>query len=171
MSTTNISCLTTSYLPWFMDLTFQVPMQYCSLHHQTLLPSLVTFTTGYCFYFRSVSSFFWSYFSTDLQCILGTYWPGEFIFQCPIFLPFHAVHWVLKARILRWFFPSLLQWTTFCDNCPPWPIHLGYPTCMAHSFIELDHLWSRWLSSVFIKWSLFSWSIRDESWKTLWGWN
>ena len=22
--------------------------------------------------------------------ILGTYWPGEFIFQCPIFLPFHC---------------------------------------------------------------------------------
>ena len=28
-----ISCLTTSNLPWFMDLTFQVPMQYCSLQH------------------------------------------------------------------------------------------------------------------------------------------
>ena len=26
-----ISCLTTSNLPWFIDLTFQVPMQYCSL--------------------------------------------------------------------------------------------------------------------------------------------
>ena len=32
-----ISCLTTSNFPWFMDLTFQVPMQYCSLQHQTLL--------------------------------------------------------------------------------------------------------------------------------------
>ena len=31
-----------------MDLTFQVPMQYCSLHHWTLLPSPVTSTTGYC---------------------------------------------------------------------------------------------------------------------------
>ena len=35
--------------------------------------------------------------------ILGTYWPREFIFQCPIFLPFHTVHGVLKARILKWF--------------------------------------------------------------------
>ena len=26
-----ISCLTVSNLPWLMDLTFQVPMQYCSL--------------------------------------------------------------------------------------------------------------------------------------------
>ena len=40
-----ISCLTTSSLPWFMDLTFQVPMQYCSLQHQTLLSPPGTFTT------------------------------------------------------------------------------------------------------------------------------
>ena len=30
--------------------------------------------------------------------ILDTYCPGEFIFQCPIFLPFHTVHGVVKAR-------------------------------------------------------------------------
>ena len=53
-----ISCLTTSNLPWFMDLTFQVPMQYCSLQHQTLLLSPVTSTTGYCFCFGSILSFF-----------------------------------------------------------------------------------------------------------------
>ena len=41
-----------------MDVTFQVPMQYCSLWHQTLLPSPVTSTTGSCFCFGSVSSFF-----------------------------------------------------------------------------------------------------------------
>ena len=35
--------------------------------------------------------------------VLGTYWPGEFIFQCPIFLPFHTIHGILKARILKWF--------------------------------------------------------------------
>ena len=40
-----------------MDLTFQVPMQYCSLQHQTLLPSPVTSTTGHCFRFGSLSSF------------------------------------------------------------------------------------------------------------------
>ena len=58
MFTLAISCLTTSNLPWFMDLTFQVPMQYCSLQHQTLLLSPVTSTTGCCFCFDSVSSFF-----------------------------------------------------------------------------------------------------------------
>ena len=53
-----ISCLTTSNLTWFMDLTFQVPMQYCSLQHQTLLLSPVTSTAGYCFCFGSIPSFF-----------------------------------------------------------------------------------------------------------------
>src|SRR5574337_420814 len=41
-----------------MDLTFQVPMQYCFLQHQTLLLSPVTSTTGYCFCFGSNPSFF-----------------------------------------------------------------------------------------------------------------
>ena len=58
MFTLAISCLTTSNLSWFMDLTFHVPMQYCSLQHQTLLLSPVTSTTGCCFCFGSVSSFF-----------------------------------------------------------------------------------------------------------------
>ena len=53
-----ISCLTTSNLPWFMDLTFQIPMQYCFLQHQTLLLSPVTSTTGCCFCFGSIPSFF-----------------------------------------------------------------------------------------------------------------
>ena len=34
--------------------------------------------------------------------ILGTYQPGEFIFHYHIFLPFYAVHGVLKGRILKW---------------------------------------------------------------------
>ena len=53
-----ISYLPTSNLPWFVDLTFQVPMQYCSLQHRTLPLSPATFTTGCCFCFGSVSSFF-----------------------------------------------------------------------------------------------------------------
>ena len=66
-----ISCLTTSNLPWFMDLTSQVPMQYCSLQHQTLLLSPVPFTTGYCFCFGSIPSFFLELF---LHWSLVTYW-------------------------------------------------------------------------------------------------
>ena len=53
-----ISCLTSSNLPWFMDLTFQFPMQYCSLQHWTLLLSPITSATGCCFCFGSIPSFF-----------------------------------------------------------------------------------------------------------------
>ena len=66
-----ISCLTASNLSWFMDLTFQVPIQHCSLQHRTLLPSPVTSTTGGCFCFGSVSSFFLELF---LYCCLVAYW-------------------------------------------------------------------------------------------------
>ena len=34
---------------------------------------------------------------------MGTYSPGEFLFQYPIVLPFDTVHGVLKTRILKWF--------------------------------------------------------------------
>ena len=103
MFTLAIFCLTTSNLPWFMDLTFQVPMQYCSLSTDftsitSYIHSWVLFLLWLCLFILSggISLLFSS-------SILGTYWPGEFIFQCPIFLPFHTVHGVLKARILKWF--------------------------------------------------------------------
>ena len=44
MFTLAISYLTTSNFPWFMNLTFQVPMQYCSLQHQSLILSPFTST-------------------------------------------------------------------------------------------------------------------------------
>ena len=58
MFTLSISCLTTSKLPWFMGLTVQVPMQFCSLKHRSLSPTPVTSTTGCCYCFDTVSSFF-----------------------------------------------------------------------------------------------------------------
>ena len=57
-------------LPWFMNITFQVPTQNCSLQHQTLLPSPDAATTGHCFYFDSISSFFLGLFlhSSPVAC-------------------------------------------------------------------------------------------------------
>ena len=121
VSTLATSCLTASNLSWFMDLTFQVPMQYCSLQHQTLLPSLVTYTTRCCFCFGSVS---WLLISSS---ILGTYRPGEFIFQCRIFLPFHTIHGVLKARILKWFAIPFSSGPRFIRTLYYDPTCLGLP--------------------------------------------
>ena len=84
-----------------MDLTFQVHLQYCSLQHQTLPPLPVTSMTRCCFCFGSVSSFFLKLF---LHWSPVAYWAptdlGSSSFQCPIILPNHTVHGVLKARRL-----------------------------------------------------------------------
>ena len=65
------SHLTSSNLPWFMGQTFQIPMQYFSLQHRTLLLSPVTSTAGYCFSLAPSLHSFWSSFSTDLQEHIG----------------------------------------------------------------------------------------------------
>ena len=70
--------------------------------------------------------------------ILGTYRPGEFIFQCPIFLPF--ILFMGFSRREYWSglpFPSLVDHVLSelsTKTCLPWvALH-----SMAHSFIELD---------------------------------
>ena len=86
-----------------MDLTFQVPMQYCFLYirpcfyHQSHPQPGIVFALAPSLHFSVVISPLIS------SSILGTYRPGEFLFQYPIILPFHTVHGVLKARILKWF--------------------------------------------------------------------
>ena len=134
-----ISCLSTSNLPWFMDLTFQVPMQYCSLQHRTLLLSpVITSTTGCCFCFGSISSFFLELF---LHWSPVAYWApthlGSSSFSVLSFCLF-----ILFMGFSRYEFEvvchSLVQWTTFCHNSPPWPARIGWPYMAWLSFIELD---------------------------------
>ena len=68
---------------------------------------------------------------------MGTYRPGKFIFQCPIFFPFHTVHGVLKARILKWF--ALCSPVDHILSEYFSMTHLSWVALhgMAHSFIEL----------------------------------
>ena len=44
---------------------------------------------------------------------------------------------------------SLLQWTTFCQNSPPWPVCLGWPyrawLIVSLSYTRLWSMWSVWL--------------------------
>ena len=78
-------------------------MQYCSyiiglyIYHQSHPHLGIVFTLAPSLHSFGVISLLFS------SIILGTYQPGEFIFQCPIFVPFHTVYAVLKARILKWF--------------------------------------------------------------------
>ena len=134
MFTLAISCLTTSNLPWFMDLTFRVPMQYCSLQHQTLPTSPVTSTAGLALA-PSLHSFC-SCFSLFSSSTMGTYQPGEFIFQCHIFLLFILFMGFSRQEYWKGLpFPSPME--HICQNSPPWPVHLGGPRQHGSYVIEL----------------------------------
>ena len=140
MFTLAISCLITSNLPWFMDLTFQVPMQYCSLQHRTLLPSPVTSTTECCFSFGSVSFLFLELF---LHWSPAAYWAptglGSSSFSVLSFCLF----------ILFMGFSRQKYWRDLPFPCPVDHIlselsTMTHPSWVAlhdiaHSFIELDN--------------------------------
>src|SRR5574340_709445 len=110
-----------------MDLTFQVPMRYCSLQHQTLLLSPVISTAGYCFCFGSIPSFVLELF---LHCSPVAYWAptdlGSSSFSVLSFF-FSYCCWGSQGRNTEVVFHSFLQWTTFCQNSPPCPVRLGWP--------------------------------------------
>ena len=132
-----ISCLTASNLPWFMDLTFQVPIQYYSLQQWTLLPSPVTFTAGCCFSFGSISSFFLELFlhSSPVAFWAPTHLGSSFsVLSFCLFILFMAF-----SRQEYWSglpFPSLvnhiLSELTTMTNLSWVALH-----GMAHSFIKL----------------------------------
>ena len=88
MFTLSISCLTTSNLPWFMDLRFQVPEQYCSLQHWTLPSPPDTSTTEWHFCFNPASSFFLELFLHSSPRILDTYQAGGLICLFIVFMGF-----------------------------------------------------------------------------------
>ena len=126
MFTLAISCSIPSNLPWFIDLSFQVPMQYCSLQHQTLFLSPVTSTPECYFCFGSVPSFFLELF---LHSFPVAYWAatnlGSPSFSVPSFCLFILfVGFSSKNTEVVWH--SLLQCTTFCQKSPPWHIYLGW---------------------------------------------
>ena len=151
MFTLIISCLTTSNLPWFMDLTFQVPMQYCSLQHWTLLPSPITSQLGVVSFWLCLfilSGVISPRFSSS---VLGTYQPVEFVFQCLTFLPFHTVHGILKARILKWFAIPFVLSELSTMTC----LSLVALYCMNHIFIELDKTVVHMISLIGFLWLWF----------------
>ena len=140
-----IPCLTTSNLPWFMDLTFQVPMQYCSysiglyFHHLSHAQLSVVFALAPSL--RSVLELF-IHWSTVAFWLLLT-WGVHLSVSC--LFAFSYCSWGSQDKNIVMVCHSLLQWTTVCQNSPPWPIHLGWPytACLIVS-LSLTRLWSMW---------------------------
>ena len=131
-----------------MDLTFQVPMQYCSLQHQTLLPLPVTPQLGvfflllfvwFHFCFASISSFFLELF---LHSSPVTYWAptdlGSSSFSVIsfclfiLYMGFLIQEYCSDLLLLSPVNHVLSELSTMA--CPSWVALQG----MAHSFIELD---------------------------------
>ena len=87
--------------------------------------------------------------------IVDTFWPGELILHCHIFLPFHTVHGLLMVRILKWFAINSSSGLHFVRTLQYGPSILGSLAWHGHSFVELHkpfshdkvmiHKWE-WLS-------------------------
>ena len=157
-----ISYLTTSNLPWFMDLTFQVPKQYCSLQHQSLISPPDTNTAGHFFLFGPASSFLLKLF---LHWSPVAYWPptnlGSSSFSVISYFAISYCSWGSQGKNTEVVYHSLLQWTTFCQDSPSrqsWAALLG----MAHSFIELDKAVILVISLVSFLWFWFSFFLASE---------
>ena len=152
-----ISCLTTCNLPWFMDLTLQVPMQYCFLHHQTLLPSPVPSTTGCCFCFGSISSFFlelFLYSSPVAYCTPTDLGSSSFsVLSFCLFILFMGF-----SRQEYWSglpLPSLVD-HVLSELSTMTRLSWVAPHGMAHSFIELDKAVVHVISLISFLWFWFS---------------
>ena len=141
MVTLAISCLTTPNLPWFMGLTFQVSMQYCSLQHWILFSSPEISITECHFHFGPAASFFLELLAFALCSSPVAYWtlsdlgahlPVSYLFA------FSYCSWGSHSKNTGVICHSLLQWTTFCQNSSLRSIHLGWP-CMAWLIASLSY--------------------------------
>ena len=141
MFTLTISCLTSSSLPWFMNLIFQVPMQYCSLQYPTLLSSPDTSTIKGDFCFGPAASFFLELLLIVLHSSPVAYWHlltwGSHLSVLYLFAFLYS-SWHSHGQNTEVICHALLQWTMFCQNSPLWPIHLGWP-CMACLIASLSY--------------------------------
>ena len=132
-----ISCLTTFNLPWFMDLTFQIPMQYCYLQHwiasiTSHIHNWMLFLLWLCLFILSGVFFHWPPVAYGAPTDLGG--SSFSVLSFCLFIVFMGF-----SRQEFWSglpFPSLVDHilsglTTM--TCPSWVALYG----MAHSFIEL----------------------------------
>ena len=116
----------------------------------TLLSLPDASTSEFCFCLGPAASFFLELFphSSSVVCWtpadLGTHLPVSCLFA----FSYYSWHsWGKNTEVIC---HSLLQWTTFCQNSPPWPVGLGWP-CTAWlidslSYTSLWSMWSFWLA-------------------------
>ena len=158
-----ISYLTTSNLPWFMDLTFQILMQYCSLQHRTLLVSPVSSKTGCYFCFASIPSFFLELFLHSSPVAYGA--PTNL--GNSSFSVIYFCLWVLFMGFSRQEYWSGLPFPSPVDHILSELSTMTHPFWvalhdMAHSFIELDKAVVHVISLISFLWLWFLFCLPYE---------
>ena len=142
----------TSYAIWFFtasDFTFTTIYS----HNLAFFPLWLSFFIP-----------FWAISPLFSSSILDTYWPGGFIFQCHIFLPFHIVHGVLKARMLKCFAILFSSGPHSFRTLHHDPSILGEPTWHGSYFIELGKVVVLVIRLVSFLWLCFSFSLPSDGW-------
>ena len=90
------------------------------------------------FCFGSVSSIFLELYLHSSPYHIGHLLTWGVHLSVSYLFAFSYYSWGSQGKSTEVVCHSLLQWTTFCQNFPPRPIHLCGPIGIAHSFIELD---------------------------------
>ena len=134
-----ISCLSTSNLPWFMDLTFHVPIHHCSLQHQTLLSPSDTSTAAHLSGFGLGASFLPELLGIVLHSSPVAYWtPSDLGSSSASILSFSF--FIGFSRQEYWsglLFPSPVD-HNLSELSTMTHLSLVALHGMSHSFIELD---------------------------------
>ena len=149
-----ISSLTTSNLPWLIDLTFQVPMQYCYLQ---LEPASITrHIHNWVLFLLWLHLFILSGVISPLisSSILGTYWPGGFsVLSFCLFILFMGI-----SSQEYWNGLSFLSPVDHILSELSTMTHLSWVALhgMAHNFIELDKVMVHVINLVSFLWLWFS---------------
>ena len=112
------------------------------LQHQTLLPLPVTYTTGHCFRFGSISSFFLELF---LHSSTVAFWAPTNLGSSSLsyLFAFSYCSWGSQARILKWFAISFSRGPHFVRTLHHDPSTLGGGSSGSHTptSVFLQLLW------------------------------
>ena len=135
-----------------MDLTFQVPMQYCSLQHWILLLSPVTSIAGFCFCFGFILSFF--FLELFLHWSPVVYWAPTYLRSSSLSILSFCL-FILFMGFSRQEYWSGLLFPSPVDHILSDLSTMTLPSWVAPwawlSFIELEKVvlvWLNWLVSV-----------------------
>ena len=142
------------------------------MEHSRILCNIVLYSIRVCFHPQSHPQLgivfalapslhsFWRSFSTFFQLYIGHLLIWGVHLSVHLFA-FSCCSWGSQGKNTEVFCHSLLQWTTFCQNSPPWPVCLGWPyiTWLIVSFLELDNAVVHVISLISFLWLWFSFSL------------